>query len=113
MRLWVLKECYLYEATQFALRIVNNDEQRNTQRKGYVDKRLAFYTDLLYQATDSFYMLKQLFCYILKKHNTTTTPTKNPNPTTLQGQGLATFLQSLSKPDHKLIWREFFPEESA
>lgn len=47
VRLWVLKECYLYEATQFALHSINNGEERNAQRKGYINKRLVFYTDLL------------------------------------------------------------------
>lgn len=108
-----VKRGLFVQSHSFALQNKKNYEQRNTQGKGYINKKLVFDTDLLYQATDSFYVLKQLFCYVWKKHNTTTTPKKPPNLTALQGQGSATFLQSHSNPEHKLIWRELSPEESA
>lgn len=97
MRLWVLNECYLYEATQFALDSINNDEQRNAQRKGYINKRLVFYTDLLYQATESFYLLKTTVLLDIKEtqHNN-----KKLKPYNFPSQGLAMFLQSLLDPDH-------------
>lgn len=71
-----VKRGLFVQSHSFALQNKKNYEQRNTQGKGYINKKLVFDTDLLYQATDSFYMLKQLFCYVWKKHNTTTTPKK-------------------------------------
>jgi len=58
MRSWGLKDHYLYEATLFPLNIVKNSEQRNTQKKDLINRRLAFYRDSLCRAAVSLYMLK-------------------------------------------------------
>lgn len=104
VRLQELRDHFGYEATHFPLHFVNDNEHRNTQRKGYTRRRLVPYRDVLCQATASFYTLKPLFfLYTLK--NPQKTPNKHinkaANPTALQGQGLATCLQSLWSINHR------------